>query len=66
MAYQVSGGLMLSGLTAGNKVEVFNLSGNRVAMFQAEGTELYVPAEGFVLIKVTAQDGAKVMKAIVK
>lgn len=66
MAYQVSGGLMLSGLTAGNKVEVFNLSGNRVAMFQAEGSELYVPAEGFVLIKVTAQDGAKVMKAIVK
>lgn len=66
MAYQVSGGLMLSGLSAGNMVEVFNLSGNRVAMYQAESNELYVPAEGFVLIKVTAQDGAKVLKAIVR
>ncbi len=65
-AFNVAGGLMISGLNAGNKVEVFNLSGNRVAMYQAEAEEMFVPIEGFTLIKVTAKEGVSVLKAIVR
>ncbi len=65
-AMQVNGGLMLRGLNAGNKVEVFNLSGRRVAMMQASGDELFVPAQGFVLVKVTGDNSTEVLKAIAK
>lgn len=66
VAFNVAGGLLLNGLTNGSKVEVFNLSGNRVAMYVAEGSEMFVPAEGFTLIKVTAKEGVQVLKAIAR
>ena len=66
VAFNVAGGLLLNGLTNGSKVEVFNLSGNRVAMYVAEGSEMFVSAEGFTLIKVTAKEGVQVLKAIAR
>jgi autotransporter-associated beta strand protein len=64
-SYVVSNGLALEGLTAGARVEVYDLTGVRKATLVANASSMIVPVQGFGIVKITSQAGATVIKAMV-
>lgn len=62
----VSNGLALEGLTAGARVEVYNLTGVRKSVMIANSSSMIVPVQGFGIVKITSEAGTTVIKALVK
>jgi|GEM_PF-1861492 len=62
----VAGGLMLDGLNAGSRIDVYNLAGIKTTSMVAEGSSVTVPVSGFALVKIVSQEGTAIIKAIVK
>lgn len=64
--YVVTNGLALEGLTAGARVEVYDLTGVRKAAFVANSSSMVAPVKGFGIVKITSEAGTTVIKALVK
>lgn len=65
-SYVVSNGLALEGLSAGARVEVYDLTGVRKAALVANSSSMIVPVQGFGIVKITSEAGTTVIKALVK
>jgi len=65
-SYVVPTGLALEGLTAGARVEVYDLTGIRKASMVANSSSMIVPVQGFGIVKITSTAGTTVIKALVK
>lgn len=65
-SYTTNDGVQLLGLEAGSRIGVYNLAGVCTAELTATSSDVFVPAQGFVLVKVSSDKGTSVIKAIVK
>jgi len=65
-SYMVPNGLSIEGLTAGARVEVYDLTGVRKAALVANSSSMIVPVHGFGIVKITSEAGTTVIKALVK
>jgi hypothetical protein len=62
----VDGGLSLHGLTAGSRVEVYNVAGIRTFTTVAQSDVLFVPVKNFAIVKISDDNGTTALKAMVK